>query len=110
MAEAEKMESSGLSLKSRWIVFPLTFGVIISGYFLYRIIRSKIGKNGRVNKVIKKDVAQVVDSFDIEDLGDKTAFCRCWRSDKFPYCDGAHVKHNLETGDNVGPLILTKLL
>ncbi|XP_038651601.1 CDGSH iron-sulfur domain-containing protein 1-like isoform X2 [Scyliorhinus canicula] len=95
---------------SYWIVFPLSFGVIISGYFLYRMFTSQIGKNGRVNKVINKDVAQVVDSFDIEDLGDKTAFCRCWRSDKFPYCDGAHVKHNLETGDNVGPLILTKFL
>ena len=23
---------------------------------------------------------------------------------QFPYCDGAHNKHNKETGDNVGPV------
>jgi hypothetical protein len=23
-----------------------------------------------------------------------------------PYCDGAHAKHNADTGDNVGPLIV----
>ncbi|XP_041050314.1 CDGSH iron-sulfur domain-containing protein 1-like [Carcharodon carcharias] len=90
------------------IVFPLTIGVMISGYLLYRMINSKIAKNGKVNRAISKDVAQVVHSFDVEDLGEKTALCRCWRSDKFPYCDGAHVKHNLETRDNVGPLIITK--
>lgn len=27
---------------------------------------------------------------------------------QFPYCDGAHTKHNEETGDNVGPLIIKK--
>jgi len=26
---------------------------------------------------------------------------------QFPYCDGAHMKHNKETGDNVGPFVLT---
>lgn len=31
---------------------------------------------------------------------------RCWRTGKWPYCDGAHVKHNKETGDNVGPLVI----
>ena len=33
---------------------------------------------------------------------------RCWKSKKFPYCDGSHAKHNAETGDNVGPLIVKK--
>lgn len=27
---------------------------------------------------------------------------------QFPYCDGAHAKHNQETGDNVGPLIIKR--
>jgi len=31
----------------------------------------------------------------------------CSRSGTFPKCDGAHVKHNAATGDNVGPLIVT---
>jgi hypothetical protein len=27
---------------------------------------------------------------------------------QFPNCDGSHVAHNKDTGDNVGPLIVTK--
>ena len=30
----------------------------------------------------------------------------CWKSGTFPLCDATHVKHNKETGDNVGPLII----
>ncbi|XP_060692775.1 CDGSH iron-sulfur domain-containing protein 1-like [Hemiscyllium ocellatum] len=101
--------ASGLQQKSYWIILPLTVGGMVGGYFLYRMIRSKIERNSRVNRAISKDVAKVVHSFDIEDLGANTAFCRCWRSSKFPYCDGTHEKHNLETRDNVGPLIITKL-
>mmetsp|Transcript_10113 Transcript_10113/g.13172 ORF Transcript_10113/g.13172 Transcript_10113/m.13172 type:complete len:114 (+) Transcript_10113:78-419(+) len=68
-----------------------------------------------VNLEIKKNEAKVVDKVclkDIEDMGKekpedgKLVMCRCWRSKKFPYCDGAHVKHNKETGDNTGPLII----
>jgi CDGSH-type Zn-finger protein len=51
---------------------------------------------------------KVVDTVKTEDLGKKAVFCRCWRSGKFPLCDGAHAKHNAETGDNVGPLIIEK--
>jgi len=61
-----------------------------------------------VNLCHKKDCDKVVDSVDIEDLGDKAVFCRCWKSKKFPYCDGSHNKHNQTTGDNVGPLIIGK--
>ena len=37
--------------------------------------------------------------------GKTVAFCRCWQSDKFPYCDGTHKKLNAE-GDKVGPVIV----
>jgi CDGSH-type Zn-finger protein len=37
---------------------------------------------------------QVVDMLKVEDLPKKAVFCRCWKSKKFPYCDGAHAKHN----------------
>ena len=65
-------------------------------------------KPNRVNECIKLDSNKVVDTVDIEDMGDKGVFCRCWKSKKFPYCDGSHAKHNSETGDNVGPLIIKK--
>lgn len=58
--------------------------------------------------LIKIDNSKVVHTFDVEDLDNKSVFCRCWRSKKFPYCDGAHNKHNEATGDNVGPLIVQK--
>jgi len=63
---------------------------------------------GRCNDLIQMECDKVVDKVDIEDLGNKAVFCRCWKSKKFPYCDGSHAKHNKETGDNVGPLIIAK--
>ncbi|KAB7494358.1 CDGSH iron-sulfur domain-containing protein 1 [Armadillidium nasatum] len=65
-------------------------------------------KGGHCNLSVKKNESKVVDSIDMEDLGDKASFCRCWRSAKFPYCDGTHGKHNTTTGDNVGPLVIKK--
>ncbi len=38
--------------------------------------------------------------------GKTVAFCRCWHSEKFPYCDGTHRKVNAETGDHVGPVVV----
>ena len=35
-----------------------------------------------VNKTILKDKEKVADIIEIEDLGDKTAYCRCWKSKK----------------------------
>ncbi|KAH9516146.1 CDGSH iron-sulfur domain-containing protein 1, variant 2 [Dermatophagoides farinae] len=61
-----------------------------------------------MNRKIDLDNVKVVHSFDIEDLDQKAVFCRCWKSEKFPYCDGTHNKHNELTGDNVGPLIIQK--
>ena len=62
--------------------------------------------------------AQVVTMISVTDLledkgtvkalgvGKKAVMCRCWKSGTFPLCDASHVKHNKETGDNVGPLII----
>ncbi|XP_012061131.1 PREDICTED: probable tubulin polyglutamylase TTLL9 [Atta cephalotes] len=64
--------------------------------------------HGRVNLKVKKDIPKVVDTVDIEDISEKAVFCRCWRSENWPYCDGTHGRHNKECNDNVGPLIVTK--
>jgi len=65
-------------------------------------------QKNRCNNMIKMECPKVVDTVDIEDITEKAVYCRCWKSKKFPYCDGSHAKHNKETGDNVGPLIVKK--
>ncbi|KAI5738044.1 hypothetical protein M8J77_002287 [Diaphorina citri] len=63
--------------------------------------------NCLVNPNQKKNQSRaVVDYAIIDDMKDKNAYCRCWRSKKFPLCDGAHLHHNNRTGDNVGPLLI----
>ncbi|CAN1158994.1 CDGSH iron-sulfur domain-containing protein NEET [Linum perenne] len=62
-----------------------------------------------INPEIRKSEEKVVDSVEVVTLSKPlTAYCRCWRSQTFPLCDGSHVKHNKATGDNVGPLLLKK--
>ncbi|KAL1459448.1 hypothetical protein WDU94_011430 [Cyamophila willieti] len=62
-----------------------------------------------VNPDIHKAYAdKLVDYYDKENLSDFTAFCRCWRSKQFPYCDGFHKEYNNLLGDNVGPLLIRR--
>jgi len=69
-----------------------------------------------VNPSIEKDspkVGHMVTITDMEDLmkssgKDKVSYCRCWRSEKFPYCDGSHNKYNEKCKDNTGPLTIMK--
>ena len=39
-------------------------------------------KDACVNLKIQKENAKVVNMVDIEELGDKVSYCRCWRSNK----------------------------
>lgn len=34
----------------------------------------------QINPMIRKDVPKVVDTIDIEDITEKAALCRCWKS------------------------------
>ncbi|XP_065152141.1 CDGSH iron-sulfur domain-containing protein 1 [Paramisgurnus dabryanus] len=87
----------------------LSVGAAAVGVLIYKSFFSKDKcVKPKVNLDLQKDNPKVVHAFDIEDLGDKAVYCRCWRSKKFPLCDGAHAKHNQETGDNVGPLIIKR--
>ncbi|XP_035220708.1 CDGSH iron-sulfur domain-containing protein 1-like [Stegodyphus dumicola] len=86
-------------------VLPWAVSAAALSYALYATI-VLVKKKGRVNKKVQLGTDKVVHSVDIEDIGKKSVFCRCWKSEKFPYCDGSHNKHNEETGDNLGPLIV----
>ena len=63
----------------------------------------------RINQKIDLDSPKVVTADKLfERSGEnKKVYCRCWKSNTFPLCDGAHVVYNKETGDNVGPLIVS---
>ncbi|KAH9514473.1 hypothetical protein Btru_025345 [Bulinus truncatus] len=95
-----------------WIALAPFFLTVT--FILYAMVHTICSRRRRripkpkVNFHLQKEDSKVVTQMDIEDLGDKIAFCRCWRSKKFPLCDGSHNKHNDETGDNVGPLLLRK--
>lgn len=85
-----------------WLGTAAALGFAIFAYRSY-------GKSkGRVNLHVDMSNPKIVNSVDIEDIGNKAVFCRCWKSKKFPYCDGSHNKHNEECGDNVGPLIIKR--
>jgi len=76
---------------------------------LYKVNACENEVNGqRVNETYKLESSKVAETFSVEELKTKTVFCRCWKSKKFPLCDGAHGKHNKSCGDNLGPLIITK--
>lgn len=60
----------------------------------------------RFNKKVELESPKVVTSVSLNP-GEKIWLCRCWKSEKFPYCDGAHAAHNKETGDNLGPALVS---
>ena len=69
-------------------------------------LRDSSNNVARINRKIELENAKVVSTISLKS-GEKAVLCRCWLSEKFPYCDGCHVKHNKETGDNVAPVIVT---
>jgi len=97
-----------LGVKDWLSLIPPTAVLAGIGYMSYKAFCPLANKSGLVNRKVNKDNPKVVDIVDVEDITEKVAFCRCWKSQNWPYCDGAHGKHNTECGDNVGPLVVTK--
>ncbi|XP_071369145.1 CDGSH iron-sulfur domain-containing protein 1-like [Centroberyx affinis] len=104
------LPSTGFRISKDQLIVAVPVAVVaaVGGFLVSRYLSGRSCKKGLVNTSISKDSPKVVHSFDMEDIGTKAVYCRCWKSKKFPYCDGAHTKHNEETGDNVGPLIIKK--
>ncbi|XP_017088680.1 CDGSH iron-sulfur domain-containing protein 2 homolog [Drosophila bipectinata] len=103
-----------LSFKDWLALIPPTVVVAGIGYTGYLAFcpaaqaRCSAVKSGRCNNQIRKHEPKVVDTIDVEDIAEKAAFCRCWKSKNWPYCDGSHGEHNKLTGDNVGPVVVKK--
>jgi CDGSH-type Zn-finger protein len=71
---------------------------------------SRLNAQKRINNKIDLDSPKVATMEKIakdDDDNEKKVYCRCWKSETFPLCDGSHMKHNKEFEDNVGPLIVT---
>ena len=62
----------------------------------------------RINKQIELSKDKVVTNIELKP-NEKIVLCRCWRSTKFPLCDGSHAHHNSVNGDNVGPCIVKSM-
>ncbi|XP_034037642.1 CDGSH iron-sulfur domain-containing protein 1 [Thalassophryne amazonica] len=104
------LPTSGFRFSKEHLIVALPVAVVAAagGFLVSNYLSGRSCKKGQVNTCFCKDSPKVVHSFDMEDIGTKAVYCRCWRSKQFPYCDGSHTKHNEETGDNVGPLIIKK--
>ena len=70
-----------------FILFLITFLYIILSPFVNFLTQMKKPRP-RINRKQRLSEGKVVDTFDIEDLGDKTAYCRCWKSNKVYTCGG----------------------
>ena len=83
MAGFSSLSGGSLSETILPTVVAATGGVV--AYLVLTSIYQKVisrGNPNTINKTIDKTTAKVAHSFDIEDLPDKVAYCRCWRSKK----------------------------
>ena len=58
---------------------PWVSTALLGIYVIYQFVK-KDKSCDWVNKNVQKDQAKIATLVDIEDLGEKTAYCRCWRT------------------------------
>lgn len=78
---------------AEWIAaISLAAGTTAVGILVYKTFFSKDKCcKSKVNLDLQKDNPKVVHAFDIEDLGDKAVYCRCWRSKKVMMMQGYYL-------------------
>ena len=77
-----------------FFIFLITFVYIILSPFIGFLTNARKPRP-RINSKQKLSEPKVADTVDIEDLGDKTVYCRCWRSNKVQ-CENNCESHNHE--------------
>lgn len=95
-------------LSSAAIILTTTHAFTPSQQRLATPTTTQLNTQKRINNKIDLDSPKVatMEKFANDD-NEKKVYCRCWKSETFPLCDGSHMKHNKEFEDNVGPLIVT---
>ncbi|KAM7418119.1 hypothetical protein PAMA_017655 [Pampus argenteus] len=78
------LPSSGLRLSKEHFLVAVPVAVVaaVGGFLVSHYLNGRSCKKGQVNTSISKDSPKVVHSFDMEDIGTKAVYCRCWKSKK----------------------------
>lgn len=69
------------------VAVPVAVVAFAGGFLVSRYLTSRCCKKSQVNTSICKDSPKVVHSFDMEDIGTKAVYCRCWKSKKVSLLD-----------------------
>jgi len=90
-----------------WLCTSLALGY--AAYLTWKIRRLREeNKKKPINKDYCYDPRHDVniDAIDRDHPKKRVAYCRCWKSETFPFCDGKHKYHNKDHEDKVGPLVV----
>ncbi|XP_043407697.1 CDGSH iron-sulfur domain-containing protein 1 isoform X1 [Chelonia mydas] len=105
---------SNSSVRVEWVAaISLAAGAAAVGYLAYtRFLSKDKCCKAMVNLHIQKDNPKVVHAFDMEDLGDKAVYCRCWRSKKVKRIHQVEMelvfKNELGEVPGTGPTLLSQ--
>lgn len=64
------------------VAVPVAVVAAVGGFLVSQYLNRRCCKKGQVNTSISKDSPKVVHSFDMEDIGTKAVYCRCWKTKK----------------------------